>query len=133
MNSVVGAAAIDPPAAVLTITSTVNRGPADGTPLQGSSAVTVLVGRFDAVEAPMVRAELSRIIDAGAGTVVVDLSAVSFIDSAGLAALVRGRRDAQSSGGAIILISPTDHSALRVFRLTQFDDVFRMVKIRADA
>lgn len=132
MNSFAGTSAIEPPAAVLTITSTVSREPADGTQVQGSSAVAVLVGRFDAVEAPLVREELSRIIDAGIRTVVVDLSAVSFIDSAGLAALVRARRDTQRSGGDIILISPSEHSALRVFRLTQFDDVFRMVKIRAD-
>ena len=132
MNSAAGPTAIDPPAAVLTISSTVNRAQVDGAQVTRSSAVTVLVGRFDAVEAPLVRAELSRIIDGASAIVVVDLSAVNFIDSAGLATLVRGRRDAQRAGGDIILISPTDHSALRVFRLTQFDEVFRMVKIRAD-
>ena len=137
MNSIAGTAAterpaIEPPTAGLAITTTVSREPADGTQVKGSSAVSVLVGRFDAVEAPLVREELSRIIDAGTRTVVVDLSAVSFIDSAGLAALVRARRDTQRSGGDIILISPSEYSALRVFRLTQFDDVFRMVKIRAD-
>ena len=133
MNGIVVPAANEPLLPVLAVTSTVNRQRVDGAESRGSSAVTVLVGRFDAVEAPLVRAELSRVIDAGTVTVVVDLSAVTFIDSAGLASLVRGRRDAQRSGGDMILISPTDHSALRVFRLTQFDDVFRMVKIRADA
>ncbi len=132
MNSIAGTSAIEPLTAGLAITTTLRREPTDGTQVKESSAVAVLVGRFDAVEAPLVREELSRIIDAGTRTVVVDLSAVSFIDSAGLAALVRARRDTQRSGGDIILISPSEHSALRVFRLTQFDDVFRMVKIRAD-
>jgi anti-anti-sigma factor len=133
VNNLAGPSSIDPPVAVLTVTSTVHRAQSDGSHPERSSAVTVLAGRFDAAEAPLVRAELCRIIDAGATTVLIDLSAVTFIDSAGLAALVRGRRDARAGGGDVILVSPSDDSALRVFRLTQFDDVFRMVKLRADA
>ena len=98
-----------------------------------TSAAVVLAGRLDAVEAPAVRAELTRIQLAGVGTIVVDLAAVTFIDSAGLAALVRGRREAQRVGGDVILISPSDRNALRVFQLTQFDEVFQMVGSRADA
>ena len=55
----------------------------------------------------------------GASTLVVDLVAVTFIDSAGLAALVRARRDARQLGGDIVLISPSNRDALRVFGLTR--------------
>ena len=79
------------------------------------------------------RAELDRVLRAGASRLVVDLVAVTFVDSAGLAALVRARRDARQLGGDVVLISPSDRDALRVFGLTQFDEVFRMVDSRAAA
>ena len=99
----------------------------------GVSATIVLLGRLDAVEAPALREQFAEIFRAGAITVVVDLVGVSFIDSAGLAALVRARRDAQSAGGDLVLIRPADEAALRVFRLTQFDEVFQMVAHRGAA
>ncbi|HYN73430.1 MAG TPA: STAS domain-containing protein [Nakamurella sp.] len=100
---------------------------------EGVSATIVLLGRLDAVEAPTLRQQFAGIFDAGAVTVVVDLVGVTFIDSAGLAALVRARRDAQSAGGDLVLIRPADEAALRVFRLTQFDEVFQMVASRGAA
>ena len=116
------------------ISSVVLAGPAAG-PDNGASrcaAVVVLQGRLDAVQAPALRAEFASLLEAGAVTVVVDLDGVAFIDSAGLAALVRLRRDLRSAGGDVVLIRPSHPEALRVFRLTQFDEVFRLVDTRAD-
>jgi anti-anti-sigma factor len=106
---------------------------ADRSVVGPSSAAVILVGRLDAVEAPAVRAELDRVLRTGCTALVVDLVAVTFIDSAGLAALVRARRDARQQGGDIVLISPSARDALRVFGLTQFDEVFRMVDSRVAA
>ncbi len=114
------------------VISTDSNGAVTPSPASTSAAI-VLTGRLDAVEAPKVRGELTRVQLAGAGLIVVDLADVTFIDSAGLAALIRGRREAQRLGGDVILISPSDRSALRVFQLTQFDEVFRMVSSRSDA
>ncbi len=72
-------------------------------------------------------------LQAGANLLLVDLSDVEFVDSAGLAALIRARREVESAGGAIVLVSPRRRDALRVFRLTQFDAVFRMVEVRGAA
>ncbi len=99
----------------------------------GSSATIVLLGRLDAVEAPALRKQFAETFGVGAVTVVVDLVGVTFIDSAGLAALVRARRDARSAGGDLVLIRPADQAALRVFGLTQFDEVFQMVAHRGAA
>ena len=93
----------------------------------------MLLGRLDAVEAPTLRKQFAEIFGARAVTVVVDLVGVTFIDSAGLAALVRARRDARSAGGDLVLIRPADQAALRVFGLTQFDEVFQMVAHRGAA
>jgi stage II sporulation protein AA (anti-sigma F factor antagonist) len=96
------------------------------------SAVAVLTGRLDAVEAVRLRQQFAAVLEAGVRLLVVDLADVHFVDSAGLAALVRARRDIVGTGGTMVLISPALQDALRVFRLTQFDDVFRMVQVRGN-
>lgn len=90
-------------------------------------AVMTLGGRFDAVEALVVRERLAGADLANAHHLVVDLRAVTFVDSAGLAALARARRDRVLSGGSVTLIRPVTDDALRVFRLTQFDQIFTMI------
>ena len=128
-------------ATTLSVTSTVHAAAARRTGTTGAaaevgtapSATVVLVGRLDAVEAPALRAALTRVLDAGVATVVIDLVDVGFVDSAGLAALVRARRDARAAGGDVVLVRPADDNALRVFRLTQFDEVFQMVDARGSA
>ncbi|MGS0683842.1 STAS domain-containing protein [Nakamurella sp. GG22] len=116
-------------AAALTITIT----PLPNQPGTGGSAVCVLAGRLEAVQAAGLRTELTAAQQAGAASLIVDLHAVHFIDSAGLAALVRARKESRSAGGEVVLINPADRDVLRVFRLTQFDEVFRMVDARGAA
>jgi anti-sigma B factor antagonist len=92
----------------------------------GSAAVTV-TGTLDALEAPNFRQKLDTLLDEECLRLLVDLSKVSFIDSAGLAVLVRARRLIGARGGEVVLVSPQSPNAQRVFTLTKFDEVFRMV------
>ena len=88
-----------------------------------------LSGRFDAVEAVEVRRRLADEL----GTVdhlVVDLTDVGFVDSAGLAALARARRDRVLRGGSVVLVRPRSDDAMRVFHLTQFDAIFTILDER---
>ncbi len=85
-----------------------------------------LSGRLDALEATGLRDLLTARIDAGSTNLALDLSNVSFVDSAGLAALVKGMKGARSAGGDLRIVSPTNADAMRVFELTQFDKVFQM-------
>lgn len=89
-------------------------------------AVLVASGRLDTVEAAPLRASINQTIGAGNNRIVVDLSAVEFIDSAGLAALVIGMKRARLEQGDLRLVSPREPDARRVFELTKFDDVFVM-------
>ncbi|HEY4992447.1 MAG TPA: STAS domain-containing protein [Nakamurella sp.] len=115
----------------LTVTTVLLGNDGADAPAAGSlSAVIVLTGRLDSVEAAGLRLELARVRDLGARTLIIDLVGVRFIDSAGLAALVVARREAQSAGGDVVLVRPASPEALRVFRLTQFDEVFRLVDSR---
>lgn len=84
-------------------------------------------GRLDALEAPTLRSTLDQYVEDGVAGIVVDLSAVTFVDSAGLAALVKGMKDTQRAGGTFQLVQPQSEDAMRVFKLTRFDHVFDMV------
>jgi len=89
------------------------------------SVATVKVhGRLDALEAPALRQEISDQIASGEIRLVIDLSEIEFVDSAGLAALVKGLKDTRSAGGDLRLVRPAAEDAMRVFRLTRFDEVF---------
>jgi len=96
------------------------------TPAAGLSIVT-LGGRLDAVAAPDLRARLDVSDVAGCPQIVFDLAAVDFVDSAGLAVLVWQRRTCRAHGGDVVLVRPDSDNAMRVFRLTQFDQIFRML------
>jgi anti-sigma B factor antagonist len=91
------------------------------------TTVTVRVaGRLDAARCPELRAEIDARIAAHCDALCVDLHDTAFIDSVGLAALVKAMRDADSIGSEFWLVRPATDDAMRVFRLSKFDSVFDM-------
>ncbi|MGI5241601.1 STAS domain-containing protein [Dactylosporangium sp. CA-139066] len=76
----------------------------------GPAAVTLTPqGEVDPDTAPALEAALDAALDGGApAPIVVDLSGVRFLDSAGISALLRGRRRTVAAG--------------RAFRVTGADD-----------
>lgn len=87
-----------------------------------------VTGRLDAVEAAPLRVAVGDHITAGSHRIIVDLSDVVFVDSAGLAALVIGMKRARLEGGDLRLVEPRHPDARRVFALTKFDEVFVMAE-----
>ncbi len=57
---------------------------------------------------------------------MVDLRAVTFLDSAWISALVSLLKSAKKSGGDVILVLPKDTTARNIFIVTRFDQVFSM-------
>ncbi|MBL6931362.1 MAG: STAS domain-containing protein [Rhodospirillales bacterium] len=55
--------------------------------------------------------------------VLVDLSAVNYIDSSGIASLVEALQTARKGGGSLMLVSVSE-AALRVLELARLDKVF---------
>ena len=90
------------------------------------TATVALTGRLDSLEAPGVRDSVGRLISGGCRRITIDLTNVTFIDSAGLAVLVRVHRELQAAEGELILVRPTGENANRIFQLTQFDQIFTM-------
>jgi anti-anti-sigma factor len=77
---------------------------------------------FDLATAPDLVSELGYLIESHP-FVAVDLSAVEFIDSSGLSALVWARKQAQPLGGDVVLVGASPRT-LRLLELTQLDHVF---------
>jgi anti-sigma B factor antagonist len=90
--------------------------------LQGldGSTIVIAAGEIDMATAPALRTAL---IDAAgvSSKVVVDLSAVTFLDSTGLSVLMDGFKKL-SARGSMCLVGPTGMVA-KVFRVTRLDEV----------
>lgn len=89
-----------------------------------TTATVLVAGRFDAVVCPEIRAAFTDRLEQGCDHLVADLSSATFVDSVGLAALVKAMRDAQAVGASFTILRPTSEDAMRVFRLSKFDEVF---------
>ena len=72
----------------------------------GDVTVVRLVGELDADDAPAVRALLLQHATSGRG-LVVELSELAFVDSAGLAALVAAHKAARAAGRTVLLAAPS--------------------------
>jgi anti-sigma B factor antagonist len=84
--------------------------------------VVTLRGQLDIAEAARIAAALAAVATREP-QIIVDLAALEFIDSSGVAALVRGRNLARRAGGELLLAAP-QQQVLRVLTLTRLIDVF---------
>lgn len=91
----------------------------------GSSVVTP-VGEVDLSNVGRLRDVLNELFLHAGADVVVDLDEVTFIDSAGLGALISARRRAYGVNGSLTLVC-TQERILRVFAITRLDRVFDVV------
>jgi len=82
-----------------------------------------LEGEIDLHVAPRVESALGRIIKQRPDHVVVDLSGVKFIDSSGLAVLIRAMQDIQKYGGKLSLSGMNDN-VRPIFEMARLDQVF---------
>jgi len=86
--------------------------------------VVVLVEEVDLARSPDARKAILNALD-GAGTVFVELSQVTYIDSSGVASLVEGFQAAKKGGQRFALIGVSD-AALAVLRLARLDQIFEI-------
>ena len=84
--------------------------------------VVALDGELDLVDAADVAAALVTVA-ASEPEIIMDLAALEFIDSSGVAALVRGREHARHAGGDLLLAAP-QQPVLRVLAMTRLTDNF---------
>ncbi|MCA1834727.1 MAG: STAS domain-containing protein [Mycobacteriales bacterium] len=77
-------------------------------------------GDIDVVSAPQLREALALLIDNHVQRLLVDLSEVTFIDSAGLEALLAAQRQLVANGGGLEIVACT-RWVLRLLRVTELD------------
>jgi anti-sigma B factor antagonist len=89
-------------------------------------------GEIHVQTAPRFSQRLSQAIDNGNTSIVLDLSAVEFIDSTGLSVLLSGLRRVTAAQGhlALVCANPT---VLRLFQITSLDETFDIFPDRPQA
>lgn len=100
--------------------------------LEESRAFVALRGEVDIYTAPRLKERLLELLDGGATGVVVDLSAVTFIDSTALGVLIGGVRRLHDVGGSMALVVTT-RPVERVLTITGLDRVFAIHDTREAA
>jgi anti-sigma B factor antagonist len=88
-----------------------------------SWAVLEVRGEVDVHSAPELLKRLTKVLDSGSKSVIVDLNGLAFIDSTGLGTLVAGRNHASESGATLRLVCKGER-VLKLFRITGLHDVF---------
>lgn len=93
--------------------------------LGGHVHVVTVVGELDVATAPELREELDRIAARGGRETVVDLLAVSFVDSTALGILVEASRKLKARGGSLRIVCD-DRRIARIMEITGLDRVLRV-------
>jgi anti-anti-sigma factor len=90
------------------------------------AVVLTVAGEVDIATWPKLVRQLHTLLDAGERKVVVDMSAVEFIDASGIGALVGAACIARDAGGTIALARPS-RAVLRLLDIMQLDDMLSVV------
>jgi anti-sigma B factor antagonist len=99
---------------------------------QDGASVLRPSGRLTLISAPKFRDVLREAVDTGRRRTVVDLRDITFMDSAGLGALVAGLKMARQAGGDLRIAAATAQ-VTTVLKLTNLDRVLRPYASVGDA
>jgi anti-sigma B factor antagonist len=93
---------------------------------QGPTTVVTLAGELDISSASRVERELSRAEERRPGALVLDLSALEFMDSTGLRIVVGADARARERGSRFAIVRGPD-AVQRIFRITRLDERLEML------
>jgi len=97
-----------------------------------SGLVLTVSGELDIATAPSLRDQLTAAIDAGRYRLVLDLSALSFLDSVALAAIVHAKQRLPEHGKMALAIDPSSYVML-VFESGGLPQILDLVETREQA
>lgn len=89
----------------------------------GGVPVVEVSGEVDLATAPLLRERLESHLQAGATSLIVDLSGTTFLDSTGLGVLVNALKRCRESGGELHLVA-VDPRILKLFAITGLQETF---------
>jgi anti-sigma B factor antagonist len=90
-----------------------------------SGVLIRVAGEVDLYSSPELRKAILKSVPSGDGEMGIELSAVTYIDSSGVATLVEGLRSARKKGVGFVLITPSP-AVLQVLELARLDSVFEV-------
>ena len=102
-----------------------NDSPPGPEPRRESPNVLPLKGEIDLHVSPSVTASLNAMIEKKPRRLVVDLSDVTYIDSAGLAALIEAMQKVEGYGGKFLLAG-LQETVRSIFEISRLDQVFQI-------
>lgn len=92
---------------------------------QGESIVLAVGGSVDIYSSPELRGELKVALEKKAPRIVIDMSAVTFVDSSGLATLIEALQRVNAYEGKLFLCS-LPKPVMGVFQLANLDTIFQI-------
>jgi len=98
----------------------------------GSATIVHVHGRLDSVTAKAFEEQMTQLIDGGENRLVLDLSQMDYVSSAGLRALLMANRKIVSAGGKIALCEATP-SVKEVLEISGFVSLFTICASREEA
>ncbi len=98
----------------------------------GEAVIVSLRGDVDLSRSPEVRRELLSRAEGKPARLVVDLSAVGYMDSSGVASLVEGLQRVRGYGGRMLLVG-LNPRVRSIFEIAKLDSVFQIVDSREEA
>ena len=90
---------------------------------QNGKCTIAVKGEIDLYSSPDLRAAITKAVPSATGAIHIDLSAVEYMDSSGVATLVEGLRAAMEKNLGFVLMTPSQ-SVLKVLQLSRLDTVF---------
>ena len=91
-----------------------------------------LVGEIDSLSAGLIKDKIQNQIESKVFNIIIDLTQVKFMDSAGLGVLVSGLKLCTKNGGDLVLVGLTEN-VRELFHITRLDTVFKMFPNRHTA
>ncbi len=99
---------------------------------QGQVTLVQVQGRVDSMTANQLGEALTKEIDGGSINVVLDLSSVDYMSSAGLREIVTALKKAKRATGDLRLAQPSDR-VREVLEMAGLDTIFRIYTSQAEA
>lgn len=100
--------------------------------LGGDTSLVELRGELDVYSCRTARDEFRALLDSPQRRFLLDMSRLTFIDSAGLGMLVRFHQRARDMGGDLVLVGATP-STRKLFRMTGLDALFAFAQDHEEA
>jgi len=91
--------------------------------IDANTSLINLAGEVDVYTAPQVKQQIISLLDGGVTHILVDLTAVDYLDSTALGVLIGGLKRLRERDGSLDLICPNPRIK-RIFEITGLDKIF---------